>query len=408
MGTVKSMENRARELDESDELAYCRDLFHIPLAKNTYPETGVTDDRKCIYFNGNSLGCMPKSAEVATNRVLDDWRTKGMLMHMEGFLPAIFCDEKLLPMMAKVIGAQENEIALMNGLTVNLKLMMDAFYRPSGNRTKILIEHGAFPSDYYCCASQIELNKLDPKECLVEIKSESGILSTEAIIAKIEELGDELALVLFPGVQYYTGQVFDMKSIIEASHRVGAVCGLDLAHAVGNVSLDLHNWAPDFAVWSNYKYMNGSPGALGGAFISNSVDVKSMTKARGWWGHKIETRFKMDNQWDGSGGISEFRLCNPPPVLAAPLYASLEVFDSIGMDKLRAKGLQLSGFMIELLEDKFHDQVKILTPKDEKSRGCQVSFMLDDSVDIAEVFKRLRRQGVVCDFREPNSIRTAA
>jgi len=399
---------KANALDEDDPLKHLRERFNIPLAKNTCDNSKIEDDRKCIYLNGNSLGCMPKTASEETKKVLDNWKVHGMHCHFSGFLPAALCDEWLIPPMAKIVGAQEDEICLMNGLSVNLHLLMNSFYRPNGKRRKILIESGAFPSDYYTVASQIEMRGLDPSECLVEVSNPDGpVLRNSDIISTIQSIGDELALVLFPGVQYYTGQVFDMQEITAIAHEVGAICGLDLAHAVGNVILRLHEWDVDFAVWCNYKYMNGSPGAMGGAFMHSRLKASDIIKPRGWWGHELETRFKMDNKWKGSGGIKEFRLCNPPPVLAAPLYASLQVFEETDIENLRAKGVQLSGFMIEMLKDTFEDKINIITPIEEESRGCQVSFGLMGA-DISKVFEELRVNGVVCDFREPNSIRTAA
>jgi len=362
-------------------------------------------------FNGNSLGCQPKATASHVSSVLENWKVKGMNCHFQGYLPAALCDEKIQDLILPLVGAKAGEVALMNSLSVNLQLLLLAFYKPDGLRRKIIIEKHAFPSDYYLVASRIQLAGFDPADCLIEVTPKEGknTLEHSHILEAIRDVGDELALVLWPPVQYFTGQVFQMQEIINTAHEVGAFCGLDCAHGVGNIELKLHDWKADFAVWCGYKYLNGSPGTVGGAFLHSSIDANTLTKSRGWWGHKLDSRFKMDNNWEGSGGISEFRLGNPPPVQMATLVAPLELFNKHPMVEFEAAGRNLSGYCIALLKATVGLQIRFITPdKMIEDRGCQISFTITSKkTEPRAVFEQLRARGVVCDFREPGSIRLA-
>lgn len=392
--------NRAREFDSTDSLAEFRSQFHFP----------QRNGKDCIYLCGNSLGLQPKTTSEFVNEELRNWQERGVEGHFTGDKPWVSYHKNSKSSLAKIVGAHMHEVVAMNNLTTNLHLAMASFYQPKGKRTKILIERGAFPSDFYSVHSRIENSGYDPKENLIQLESSDGSehLSTREIVNKIEELGDELALVMFPGVQYYTGQFFDIKTITEIGHKVGANVGFDLAHAVGNVPLHLHDHKVDFAVWCTYKYLNSGPGGVGGLFIhERNGKNKELTRLSGWWGHDSEARFKMDNQVNPIPNVDGWQLSNVNILSHASHLASLKLFDEAGIENLRAKSLKLTDFMEELILDSeiLKNQIKIITPTKHEERGAQLSvYLLNHG---KSVFDYLIDQGVILDWREPNVIRVA-
>lgn len=391
---------KASQLDANDQLAKFRSEFHIP----------QKDGKDCIYLCGNSLGLQPKRTSEYVNEELKNWQKKGVEGHFTGNKPWVSYHQNAKASLAKIVGANEHEVVAMNNLTTNLHLAMASFYRPNGKRTKILIEKGAFPSDFYAAHSRIEVSGYDPKTNLIELDSpdKSNYLSTEEIIQKIYELGDELALVIFPGVQYYTGQFFDIKRITEAAHSIGAYAGFDLAHAVGNVPLHLHDHQADFAVWCTYKYLNSGPGGVGGLFIHEKHGKnKNMPRLSGWWGHDAEARFKMNNQINPIPTVDGWQLSNVNILSHASHLASLSVFDEAGIENLRAKSLELTNLMEKLVlnSEVLKNQIKILTPSKHEERGAQLSLFLINHGK--SIFNYLIEHGCILDWREPNVIRVA-
>ncbi len=392
--------NRAKALDSEDSLSSFRSQFHFPKRK----------DRDCIYLCGNSLGLQPKLTADFVNTELKNWQERGVEGHFTGDKPWVSYHKNSKSSLAKIVGAHEHEVVAMNNLTTNLHLAMASFYKPEGKRTKILIERGAFPSDFYAVYSRIEVSGFDPKADLIELESSDGsdYLSTEEIISTIEELGDELALVMFPGVQYYTGQFFDIKSITDAAHKVGAKAGFDLAHAVGNVPLQLNKHNVDFAVWCTYKYLNSGPGGVGGLFIHERNGKNTeLTRLSGWWGHNSEARFKMDNEINPIPNVDGWQLSNVNILSHASHLASLKIFDEAGIEHLRAKSIKLTNFMEELIlgSDVLNNEIKIITPSNHQERGAQLSLFLINHGK--SVFEYLIEHGVILDWREPNVIRVA-
>lgn len=392
--------DKAAALDAADPLKGYKSAFH-------FPQRNGTDS---IYFCGNSLGLQPKVTESYIQEELDNWKKDGVEGHFSGDKPWVKYSQLAKPHLAKIVGAKEHEVVAMNNLTTNLHLALASFYQPKGKRTKILIERGAFPSDYYAVHSQIELHGLDPANELVELSPADGsdYLSTSEIVEKIQELGEELAVVMFPGIQYYTGQFFDIAAITAATHQAGAMAGFDLAHAVGNVPINLHNDGADFAVWCTYKYLNSGPGAVGGMYIHERHGKnKSMRRLSGWWGHDAEGRFKMDNSINPIPNIDGWQLSNSNILTQAAHLASLSIFEEAGQDSLREKSILLTGFLEELIQksETLSSQIKILTPTNPQERGAQLSlFLLNHG---KEVFNHLLKQGVILDWREPNVIRVA-
>lgn len=392
----------AQSLDHADSLAPFRDRFWIP----------KFGDQQQIYLVGNSLGLQPKNVLDVVTEELDKWKELGVRGHFQTDRPWMPYHEFLTPMMARMVGALETEVVVMNTLTVNLHLMMATFYRPTKNRNRILIESHAFPSDYQAVESQIRLHGFDPKESIVTVQhgAESDLLSNDAICDAIESHRDSLALVLLPGIQYYTGQFLDMPRITDQAHRFNISVGFDLAHAVGNVPLQLHDWDVDFAVWCNYKYMNSGPGAVGGCFVhERHANDQSLPRMAGWWGHDKSTRFKMENRFEPIPTAEGWQLSNPPILSLAAILASLQVFeDAGGIEPLREKSLKLTGYFESLLEAQLGSRVNVITPKIENQRGCQLS------IEIAiggrsgkEIHDRLESAGIDTDWREPNVIRAA-
>lgn len=392
-------EKEAHSLDQNDELSIYQDAFHFP----------IKNGKSVIYFCGNSLGLQPKSTAAAVENELKNWREKGVEGHFIGEKPWVKYHHLSKASLSKLLGATPDEVVAMNNLTTNLHLGMASFYRPEGKRVKVLIERGAFPSDFYSAHSQMVVNNINP-ENLIELEARDGsnYLSTSEIIAKIEEIGDKLALVLFPGIQYYTGQFFNLKEITKAAHNVGAFAGFDLAHAIGNVPMQLHDDEVDFAVWCTYKYLNSGPGAVGGLFIHEKhCKNTEIPRLSGWWGHDSDGRFKMDNQINPIPSVDGWQLSNLNILSQASHLSSLALFDEVGMDKLRAKSLKLTGFLEKIVvsDEVLKENMKVITPKNPDERGCQLSFYFPNHGK--EVFDHLIENGVILDWREPNVIRVA-
>ena len=388
----------AEAFDRTDTLGSYRYRFHIPKHEDGAEE---------IYFCGNSLGLQPKSTPSYVKEVLDAWARLGVRGHFEGAHPWLPYHEFATEKLARLVGALPVEVAAMNSLTVNLHLLMVSFYRPTPERHKILIEEHAFPSDRYAMASQIAFHGFDPEESLIEVKPRPGetILRTGDLLELIEREGDGIALILWPGVQFYTGQAFALDEIVEAGHKKGCVVGFDLAHAAGNLVLKLHDWNADFAVWCSYKYLNAGPGAVAGCFVHERHAQRfDLPRFAGWWGHDKSTRFVMPPRFSPLPGAEGWQLSNPPILSLAPLLASLDLFDQAGMTALRAKSEALTGYLEHLIRERCGDQVAILTPPEPAERGCQLSLRLKDG---KRVFERLSASGIVCDWREPDVIRAA-
>jgi kynureninase len=362
------------------------------------------------YFCGNSLGLMPRQARVLVNEALEAWANEGVEGHFKGSAPWMPYHELVRKNLAQLVGAKELEVVAMNTLTVNLHLLMTSFYRPSAERNVILMEARAFPSDRHAVASQLALHGLDVRQCLVELLPEPGqaTLVPEQIEQAIQKLGARLALVLMPGVQYVTGQAFDLAHITRAAHRVGALAGFDLAHAVGNIDLALHDSGADFAVWCSYKYLNSGPGAVAGAFVHERHAHTDRPRLAGWWGHRADTRFQMGPQFEPTPGAEGWQLSNPPIFSLAPLRASLALFSQAGMPALRARSMQLTGQLYRDIQDELADFIEILTPSDPLQRGCQLSLRMRAGRDAGRAcFEALRCAHVIADWREPDVIRVS-
>ena len=392
-------EAHAAELDARDPLGHYRELFYIPKSNRA---------EEWIYLCGHSLGLQPKSAKTYLEQVLDDWARLGGEGHFHGNNPWMPYHRLLTAQTAALIGAQPVEVVVMNSLTVNLHLMMASFYRPTAQRHKIVIERGAFPSDQYAVESQIRGNGLDPTTSLLELSPREGecCVRDEDTQALIDREGESIALILLGGVNYATGQLFDIAEITKVGHRKGCVVACDLAHAVGNVPLRLHDWEPDFAVWCSYKYLNGGPGCVGGCFVHERHSQSwQLPRYAGWWGHDEKTRFQMGPEFRAMTGAEGWQLSNPPILALAPLRASMEIFAEVGMDRLRAKSRLLTGYMEFLLREKPKASYSIITPRDPEKRGAQLSIRLNSGRGICD---RLAAQGVIGDWREPDTYRVAA
>lgn len=394
----------AQQQDQQDELRKYRDQFYFPKSM----ETG----EQALYFTGNSLGLQPKSAKAHINTELDAWAEYGVEGHFHGDFPWFHYHKFFSEKAARLVGAQPHEVVVMNNLTVNLHLLMVSFYRPTATRYKILIESGAFPSDQYSVASQARMHGFNPDDAVVELVPREGehTLRTEDILAKIEELGDSLALVMLPGVQYYTGQAFEMEVITKKGHDVGAFVGWDLAHAAGNLVMKLHDWNVDFAAWCTYKYLNSGPGSVSGAFVHDRhSELPDIPRFEGWWGHSEEERFKMEKGFIPMKGAQAWQLSNAPVFNMAIHKASLEMFDEVGMEKLRAKSDRLTAYMefllSELKDDSGQANFELITPSDPKHRGAQLSIL---SLKQGKgLFDTITKKGVIADWRHPNVIRVA-
>ena len=392
----------ALTLDAADPLAAFRGRFRLPQGP---------DGKPAIYLCGNSLGPQPLASEARLREVLNAWATLAVRGHHDGTQPWTTYHERFAAPCARLLGAEPAEVIVMNTLTVNLHLMLVSFYRPDKPRHRILAERAAFPSDRYALVSQLRYHGYTPEEALIEIGPREGeeLLHEEDIVAAIEQAGSSLALVLLPGVQYLTGQVLDIAAITTAARRVGAAVGWDLAHAVGNVPLALHDSNADFAVWCNYKYLCGGPGALGGAFVhARHARNTALPRFAGWWGHDAATRFEMGPDFAAMPGAEGWQLSNPPVLALAPLAAALELFDAAGMPQLRAKSLALTAHTRALLDRELAAQVSIVTPREPRAHGCQLSLRLSAGRSAGRrAFERLLAAGVIGDWREPDVIRVA-
>jgi len=390
----------AKALDRQDPLRSFRSRFFIP----------KVDGKESIYLIGNSLGLQPKTTKKFISEELEDWAQLGGEGHVHSRRPWLYHHKFAKKSLAAIVGAKPSEVVAMNQLTVNLHLMLISFYRPTARRYKILTEAGAFSSDQYAFESQIKFHGLHPNKTLVELKPRKGehTLRTEDILDAIKQHRNELALVIFGGVQYYTGQFFDIKKITEAGHAAGAVVGFDLAHAVGNVPLNLHKNNVDFAVWCSYKYLNAGPGAIAGAFVhERHANSPNLPRLAGWWGHNEEERFQMKKGFKPMPGVDGWQLSNVPIFQSAALLASLEIFNEVGIDALREKSIQLTGHLEFLLwqMDFYGKAFTIITPPDPEERGCQLSILMKR--DGQKVFNKLIKAGIIADWREPNVIRVA-
>ncbi len=390
----------ATQLDEQDSLNHFREQFYIP----------VINGNECIYFTGNSLGLQPKTTQDYVVNELEDWANFGVEGHFHATNPWFSYHEMFPQQVAKIVGALPEEVVVMNQLTVNLHLLMTTFYRPTKERFKIICEAKAFPSDQYAFESQVKLHGFNPDEAIIEVTPREGEYSirTEDIIATIEKHNKSIALVLFSGVNYYTGQVFNMSSITKAAHNVGAYCGFDLAHAAGNIELHLHDWDVDFACWCSYKYLNSGPGGVAGAYIHQKYFTNnSLQRLAGWWGQNKANRFKMEKGFDPIETAEGWQLSNAPILSMAAHKASLDIFEDAGIENLVAKGKQLSDYLFFIIEELnstlTKKAIEIITPKNEK--GCQVSMLMLQKGK--EVFEALKQNGVLADWREPNVIRIA-
>jgi kynureninase len=389
----------AQESDAKDPLASCRDKFYIPKH---------TDGKDVIYFAGNSLGLQPKTVRKYVEQELKDWETMAVEGHLHAKNPWLPYHEFLTEQTARLVGAKPDEVVNMNSLTVNLHLMVVSFYRPEPGRHKILIESNAFPSDHYALQSQIKFHGYNPEDSLIEMKPRKGesVIRTEDIEEFIEKEGDSVALVLFAGVNYYSGQAFEYEKITRAGHKKGCIVGFDHAHGAGNMVLHLHDWEVDFAVWCSYKYLNGGPGAIAGAFVHEKhLNNPSLPKFAGWWGQDKKTRFLMGHEFIPIPTVESWQLSNPPILQLASLKASLDIFDEAGMQNLRVKSEKLTGYLEFLINEKNDGSIEIITPKDKNQRGCQLS--LRTKRNGREIHSRLNEQGVICDWREPDVIRVA-
>lgn len=392
--------NYALKLDQEDPLNGFRARFHMPMQQN---------GEDFVYLCGNSLGLQSKDHRDYILQELDDWKNLGVEGHFHAKNPWMPYHEFLTNKMAKIVGAKPIEVVVMNGLTVNLNLMMVSFYQPTAERRKILIEKDAFPSDQYAVRSHIAFHGYDPENDLITLNPSEGTayVTQEDVLRTIEQHGDEIALIMIAGVNYYTGQVFDMPSIVKAGHAKGCKVGFDLAHAVGNIELELHQWDVDFAVWCNYKYMNAGPGAVAGCFVHERfAHDQSLPRFTGWWGHEKATRFKMPDHYIPIPGAEGWQMSNAPILSMASLRASLDIFDQVGMTSLREKSLQLSGYMRDLIDELNDPRVSIITPREDDQRGCQWSIRIEGIG--RTVFEALEKNGVILDWREPDVIRVAA
>jgi kynureninase len=393
----------SREMDEKDPLKSFRDRFHFPNFHS----------KEVVYFTGNSLGLQPKTTEKYIKEELDAWAKFGVEGHFLADKPWFSYHEFLSEKAAKIVGAKKEEVVITHSLTTNLHLLMVSFYRPEGKRTKIICEAKAFPSDQYALESQVKFHGLDPNVHLIEVAPREGenLIREEDILSKIKETGDELALVMIGGVNYFTGQLFNMKRITEVGHSVGAIVGFDLAHAAGNINLELHEWGVDFAAWCGYKYLNSSPGGVSGMFVHERHAYKpELPRFAGWWGYDKETRFQMKPGFNPMRGAEGWQLSNAPVLGMAAHLASLDIFEEAGMERIGAKRDVMTAyleFIIDEISERNSEKCKleIITPRDLKQRGAQLSIVAHGQEKA--LFDALFEQGVIADWREPNVIRIA-
>ena len=389
----------ALSMDENDPLRNYRERFFIPK---------TTSGEESIYLCGNSLGLQPKSVRESIEQELKDWEELGVEGHFHAQNPWLPYHEILAKPMASLVGGKPQEVVVMNTLTVNLHLMMVSFYRPTSNKNKILIEYSAFPSDRYAVKSQIKFHGYDPKSSLIELQPKAGkeIIDWNDFEKIMEGEGDSIALILMGGMNYYSGQLYDMARITQLGHKYGCTVAFDLAHAVGNVPLQLHDWDVDFAVWCTYKYLNSGPGSIAGCFVHEKYrDRSDLPRFAGWWGHDKETRFLMGPDFIPIKGAEGWQLSNPPILSLAPIRASMEIFEEAGMGRLHEKSLLLTGYLEYLIDQMNSNKISIITPRNPDERGCQLSIQTKS--DGRKLFDELTNKGVICDWREPDVIRVA-
>jgi kynureninase len=399
---IQNLLEIAQQLDREDPLATFRSEFYIPLHE---------DGSEQHYFCGHSLGLQPKSAGRIVQDELDAWRQLGVRGHFQGDLPWMEYNDNLCQPLSELTGAHPEEIVVMNTLTVNLHLLMISFFRPRNKRLKILMEKQAFPSDRYAVESQLRLHGLNPSECLVELEPQPGqhIVEESAIEAYLEAHGEQVALVLWPGVQYISGQAFDLERITSAAHKAGAKIGFDLAHAIGNLPLSLHDSGCDFAAWCHYKYLNSGPGAIAGCFVHEQHHGNTeLRRLQGWWGNDQNTRFWMAPEFDPAVGAAAWQVSTPPILSIAPLRASLAVFQQAGMPALREKSMAMSDWLVDGIRSHLDGLLEVLTPDEPDRRGCQLSLRVRSGrTDGLKLFRYLQEHGVMTDWREPGVIRVA-
>ena len=389
----------AKQLDKKDVLSHLREQFHIPKDANGNP---------WLYFTGNSLGLQPKQTQKYIQQELNDWANYGVEGHFEGETPWLPYHEFLTKNMATVVGAKPLEVVVMNTLTTNLHLLMVSFYQPTKKKYKIVIESDAFPSDRYAVESQLKFHGFDVEEGLIEWKPREGeeLLNIKDLETIVSEQGDEIALLLIGGVNYYTGQYLDLERIAQIGHSKDCFVGIDLAHGAGNVSADLHNSGVDFAAWCTYKYLNSGPGSLGGLFVHEKhSENKDLPRFAGWWNHNKDTRFNMRMPFDVMEGAEGWQLSNPPILSMAAIRASLDMFAEVGMEALREKSEKLTGYFEFLINEIDSEDIKIITPKNPKERGCQLSIQVKNADK--SLHKKLTEKHIITDWREPDVIRCA-
>lgn len=398
MTTFENSLAYAKKLDEQDELKHFRAKFYMP----------KVNGKEAIYFTGNSLGLQPKSTQKYIEQELEDWKNYGVEGHFDGKNPWFGYHHFVAKQNAEIVGAKESEVVAMNTLSVNLNLLMVSFYRPNKTRYKIMVEADAFPSDHYAVQQQAKFHGFDPKDAIIQLYPRKGehTLRTEDIVAQIEANANELALVMLGGVNYYTGQFFELETITKAGHKVGATVGFDLAHAAGNVVLKLHDWQVDFATWCSYKYLNSGPGGVSGVFIHEKyADRPDLPRFAGWWGNDEKDRFLMEKTFVPQKGAAGWQMSNAQILPLAAYWASLEIFMEAGLEKLRAKSIKLTNYLEWLINQNEDLGFEIITPKNVAERGCQLSLLT--KANGKELFKKLQDNGVIADWREPNVIRVA-
>ena len=397
--TYQNSLDYAKQLDQEDPISYLRNQFHIPRDKH---------GKEWLYFTGNSLGLQPKITSKYIEQELDDWANFGVEGHFEAKNPWLSYHELLTDTMAKVVGAKPIEVVVMNTLTTNLHLLMVSFYQPSKTKYKIIIESDAFPSDRYAVQSQLSFHGFDPEEALIEWKPKEGkeLLELEDLKSILDSQGDEVALLLIGGVNYYTGQYLDIKKIAELGHAKKCMVGIDLAHGAGNIQPNLHDSSIDFAAWCTYKYLNSGPGSLSGLFVHEKhAQRKDLPRFAGWWNHNKETRFNMRQPFDVMEGAEGWQLSNPPILSMAAIKASLDIFEKVGMDALVKKSKKLTGFFEYLVNEIASDTIKIITPTNPNERGCQLSLQVKNADK--NLHRKLTENNIITDWREPDVIRCA-
>jgi kynureninase len=396
--TFEATKDFARRCDKNDPLKKFRKKFYFPSG----------DNKKLVYLCGNSLGLLPKSVKRAVNQELKDWKEKAIGGYLHAKHPWLYYHTHFTKPLSKIMGCLENEVTVMNGLTVNLHLLLLSFYQPTQERYKIIMEAGAFPSDQYAVETQVRLHGYQPEDAIIEVAPRHGekLISTEDILATIEAHKDSAAIVLFGGINYYSGQLFDLRSITEAAHRNGMYAGFDLAHVAGNVPMQRHNWSVDFAAWCSYKYFNAGPGAAAGIYIhekfSNDINFRRLG---GWWGNEEKTRFLMEKKFIPQPGASGWSMSTAQVFNMVALKASMKLIDKAGIENIRTKSVLLTGYLEFLLKQLTNLRFQIITPSDPGQRGAQLSLYFPEKGKA--IHERMVSEGIVVDYREPGVIRVA-